>query len=104
MMGDIFKSKKNIVAAFFGCWAIQLAIGITVRNPLTVVFFVLILWAGAYRDSMGKELSKADVALRSLISVVISGLITFLTFRKVTASFSSGAEKIPCRAGTGIRP
>ncbi len=93
MMGDIFKNKKNIVAAFFGCWAIQLAIGITVRNPLTVVFFVFILWAGAYVETRGKELSKAKVVYRTLLSVFISAMITVFSFRKVTAAFSSGLFK-----------
>ena len=32
----------NFLAAFFGVWAIQLAFGITVRNPLTVVLFILL--------------------------------------------------------------
>ena len=34
------KRAFNLVTAFLGLWAIQLASGITVRNPLTVVLFV----------------------------------------------------------------
>ncbi len=46
MSFGVFQKRFNLIAAFFACWAIQLSTGITVRNPLTVVFFVLFLWIG----------------------------------------------------------
>ena len=47
------------MAAFFGTWALQLMIGITVRNPFTVVLFVCILllvkWGENYSYTGGKK-------------------------------------------------
>ena len=40
----------TILTAFFGCFALQITTGITVRNILTVVLFVCIFKAKEYID------------------------------------------------------
>ncbi len=97
MSTHIFENKKNIVAAFFGCWAIQLALGITVRNPLTVVFFVLILLLGERIDKYSYDKARKRTMGRFLagyaMSIIVSGALTIFTYKRVTASFASGLFK-----------
>ena len=68
------------------CWAVQLSIGITVRNPLTVVFFVLFFMLGKRTNYRIKGIGTIP---RVIISLIISFILTVLSYKGVAASFSS---------------
>ncbi len=68
------------------CWAVQLSIGITVRNPLTVVFFVLFFMLGKRENFRIKGLG--NVA-RIIISILVSIGLTLLSFKGVVAAFDN---------------
>ncbi len=71
----------DFCTAFFGCWAIQLSTGITVRNPLTVVLFVAIymfrryLRSFEYKGSRSRVFTIGGAVLSLSVGVVLSRLI-----------------------------
>lgn len=84
------------IPALMGCWALQLIMGITVRNPLTVVLFVCIYFLNKWVFSF-KFVKKPPILWILSIEAVptlISALITYLLYGKLTAQFSSGIFKI----------
>ena len=81
-----FKEIKCGVAAFFGCWAIQQISGITVRNPLTVVFFVLLFWAALVLDNPKK--------IVTFISAALGVITTYILANRITVGFDSKLFKL----------
>ncbi len=85
---DKLKSIKSGVQAFLITWALQLLLGITVRNLLTVVTF------GAAFLCL-KNLKKP--LINPVVPVVVSGVLTAvsvkLSYARAAASFSSGLFK-----------
>ncbi len=81
----------SALAAYASCFAIQLITGITVRNPLTVVFFVLFF---AQWRSLGKEkilpkpLSMTGLAGEG-ISLAVAGFISYAMYPKLQGYFDS---------------
>lgn len=90
--------KKIIfgLAAFFGCFAITLFFKITVRNPLTVVFFVLI-FAGLCRleDKGSFALMNKKVLAGAAGISAMAAILTVLSLRQeLTGGFDSGLFKL----------
>ena len=79
--------------AFFACWMIQLLIGITVRNPLTVVLFVCFNLLNKKADSYSYKLSNIN-KIGFIISLILSGVVTFVFRKRVTAAFTSAVFKL----------
>lgn len=67
--------------ALFGCWTLQILLGITVRNPLTVVFFAFLFWAANKAPKGGK--------VRFVSAVLLTFLFAFLTRNNVFGAFES---------------
>ena len=84
---EIFK----YIPALMGCWAIQLLMGITVRNPLTVVLFACIYFLNKWAlGSKYKEKPPVLILLGwGILPTALSLLITRLVYRRITAQFSS---------------
>ncbi len=82
--------------AFFATWMIQLLIGITVRNPLTVVLFTCLYL-------IKREVSKYDLKVDKRILVFIAGVMAFIltifSRQNVTDRFNSSIFKL---LATGI--
>ncbi len=78
-----------MLLAFFACWSLQLILGITVRNPLTVVLFVCLLFA----DNKAKEYRIKKIP-GLCISVGLSAVISYLLRAKVTEGFDSSLFKL----------
>ncbi len=82
--------------AFFATWMIQLLIGITVRNPLTVVLFVCLYL-------LNREVSKYEWKFDKRITASIAGLLavllTLLNRQSVVERFDSSIFKL---LATGI--
>ncbi len=66
---------KNVLIAFICTWGLQLLTGITVRNPLTILFFAFFWGLGSCSEG---EKSMVKRAITAAISLALSGLITFL--------------------------
>ncbi|MBQ6588079.1 MAG: hypothetical protein IJI01_05325 [Butyrivibrio sp.] len=81
-----FKPIKSAVTAFFGCWALQQISGITVRNPLTVVFFVVLFWMALVQDKIRPYLIS--------ISAAYGIGMTFMLRNRITAGFDSKLFKL----------
>ncbi len=97
LIGDhLERWLKEYLPAFMGCWALQLIMGITVRNPLTVVLFVCIYllnkWTFGYR--FVKKPSVLWMLSIETVPMLLSILITYLLHRRLTAQFSSSIFKI----------
>lgn len=75
--------------ALFGCWTLQILLGITVRNPLTVVFFAFLFWAA--------ERAKKGGPVQIGISFAMTGLMTLLTWNRSLGTFESSLFKIISR-------
>ena len=84
--GFDFKTIKCAVASFLGCWALQQITGITVRNPLTVVFFVLLFCAALLQDKQS--------IVGTVISAALSAVMTFLLRNRIVEGFDSGIFKL----------
>ena len=94
-MNPRFIRITNFLGAFLGLWAIQLSLGITVRNPLTVVLFVCLFmgmeWVSGYGSR--KEVGAVKKVLLFGLSVLpAAGLALFLGNR-ASASFNSSLFK-----------
>lgn len=90
--------KKLIfgLGAFFSCFAITLIFEITVRNPLTVVFFVLIFAELVRLEDRGafESIGKKRLILVGIISAM-AGIIADLTIgRRLMLNFDSGIFKL----------
>lgn len=84
------------LAAFFSCFAITLFFQITVRNPLTVVFFMLI-YAGLVKlDKRGgfALMKKSAMIFGVGISFVIAFVTDMLLRQELTAGFDSGLFRL----------
>ncbi|SFD01155.1 DUF6020 family protein [Butyrivibrio sp. YAB3001] len=83
-----FNFEKVLIGfkALVGCWAIQEILGITVRNPLTVVFFVLIAYIYSIIEKQG--------IISKIISAVLTILFSLLTYKSIIASFDNGIFKL----------
>lgn len=86
----------NLITAFFLIWAVQLTLGITVRNPLTVVLFVCLFLAKEKTDAY-----VIDSGKRKILNVVCFGLpvlfsacLTFPAFGKASEGFTSSLFKL----------
>ncbi len=91
----IEKELFKYIPALIGCWALQLLMGITVRNPLTVVLFVCIYFLNKWVSS-SRYKDKPPVLMIlgfGILPTVLSLLITRLVYKKITAPFSSGMFK-----------
>ena len=93
MPNRLFDNKLNILAAFLGCWALQLALGITVRNPLTVVFFVMLLLLGNLWDTKGKQRPKYGTILCLVLSGAIAVALSIMLYERVASGFNSSVFK-----------
>ncbi len=80
-----------MVLAFFSTWMIQLLIGITVRNPLTVVLFVLQYLLKRKTDEYTCRVDKRIIiALSALVSLVMTALFK----NRATERFDSSLFKL----------
>lgn len=92
----------NAAQGLFGAWALQIILGISVRNPLTVVFLVLVYWASALGNtgsqdshnnnncsSLGKEISLRTGLISTAISLATALAMTIYSYDRVTGSFNS---------------
>ena len=90
--------KKLIfgLGAFFSCFAIMLIFEITVRNPLTVVFFVLIFVELRRLDDRRAFdlIGKKGIILGSGISLIGGAAADLLRGRELMQSFDSGLFKL----------
>ncbi len=90
------KNAYKYMAAFFGTWALQLMIGITVRNPFTVVLFVCIFLLAKWEDGFsytGKN-RVVPMLLCYTLPTALAALITALNFRRLSGQFTSGFFKL----------
>ena len=87
---------KEYLPALMGCWALQLIMGITVRNPLTVVLFVCIYFLNKWTFDFKfvKKPSALWILLIETVPVFLSILITYLMYGRLTAQFTSSLFKI----------
>lgn len=87
---------KEYLPALMGCWALQLILGITVRNPLTVVLFVLLYFINKWTFDFRfiKKPSVLWIMSIEAVPMLLSILITYLLHRRLTAQFSSPIFKI----------
>ena len=91
MSHSIFKNRFNLIAAFLACWAVTISSGITVRNPLTVVFFVFFLLLAERESFRIKGISNI---VSSIISLALSLGLTALLYKRATASFENRLFKL----------
>ena len=104
MMGKLKLKNKNIdivsifylIKAFIATWALQFLFGMTVRNPLTVAFFVVLcVWMRFVSINRQESEKNPLVKLAACaISLVASGFLVKLSSGRVTESFSSGLFKL----------
>lgn len=96
MYGLMINELKNVLVAFICTWGLQLLTGITVRNPLTLLYFALFWILGRckknekYDDKKGKM---ADI-LWGAASIILSGSVTFFIGRKAVLGFDSGLFRL----------
>ncbi len=85
----------DCLTAFFGCFAVQSSIGITVRNPLTVVLFLcLFLISGRVRAySYNGRLKALVVALPHVLGIFAGALLARAIYPKASAEFTSSLFK-----------
>lgn len=86
----------SFLTGFFGCWAIQETIGITVRNPLTVVLFVcLYIFSNkVYGYRYSGQSPKGVMAVRVLVPLVAAIVLAWFINPGVAASFTSSAFRL----------
>jgi hypothetical protein len=86
----------NLITAFFLLWAVQLTIGITVRNPLTVVLFVCMFLAKEKMDRyvIKSEKSRFLNAACFGVPLVFSAISTLIVFKRASEGFSSSLFKL----------
>ncbi len=78
-----------MLLAFFACWSLQLILGITVRNPLTVVLFV-----GLYFLNRKSDEFKTEKKYGAIISGILSIVCTYFLKDNVTKAFDSSLFKL----------
>ena len=81
---------KSMLLAFLGCWALQILLGISVRNPLTIVFFALLFWFAFLRFSLDKRTGILD----SAISVAVALVLSYVIRNRVHFEFNSALFRI----------
>ena len=86
-----YENLINALKAYMICWALQLLIGVSVRNPLTVVLF-LCAFLGERR--FGKRSSLKEALFSLPVSMACGGLITYLAAQNAAAAFESGLFKL----------
>ncbi len=86
----------NLITAFFSLWAVQLTLGITVRNPLTVVLFVCLFAAKEKMDDLDLAADKKSFAGIALFGLpaFFSAAMTFLTYKRASEGFTSSLFKL----------
>ncbi len=82
---------KNVLVAFICTWGLQLLTGITVRNPLTIVYFVIFWILGCCKDG---ERSNSVRAITAVVSLALAGLITLFIGREAVLGFDSGLFRL----------
>ena len=85
------KELNNILVAFMCTWGLQLIFGITVRNPLTLVFFFLFFAIGVKVRKNGKKKMLLPVFT---IAELLSLAVVFLYGRRAVDRFDSGLFKL----------
>ena len=94
-LDHIEKELFKYIPALMGCWAVQMLMGITVRNPLTVVLFACIYFLSKW--VLGSRYKEKPPVLMifawGIIPAALSLLITRLVHRRIIAQFSSGMFK-----------
>lgn len=84
------KELNNALVAFMCTWGLQLILGITVRNPLTLVFFFLFLLIG---KKVRTNRKKKDLLPVFVVAEILSVAATYLFGRRAVAGFDSGLFK-----------
>ena len=86
----------NLITAFFGLWATTLTIGITVRNPLTVVLFVCLFLAKEKMDDYEPASGKKSIisVLSYVLPSVFAALFTLLIYKRASEGFTSSMFKM----------
>ena len=79
-----------MLLAFLGCWALQILLGFSVRNPLTIVFFALLFWFAFLRFSLDKRAGIMD----SAISVAVALVLSYALRNRVHFEFNSALFRI----------
>ena len=85
------KELKNAFIAFLCTWGLQLILGITVRNPLTLIFFGLFICIGR---KVRENDRKGPVIPVLLVSFLLSAALVFFVGRRAVERFDSGLFKI----------
>lgn len=75
----------SAILAFFGCWALQILSGITVRNPLTIVFFAVLFWFAFVRFALDKRY----VFIDGVISAVVAAVLAYVLKGMIQLEFNS---------------
>ncbi len=86
----------NLITAFLGLWATMLTIGITVRNPLTVVLFVCLFLAKEKMDEFEIASDKKGLlqAVDFIVPVPFAALFTALIYKRASEGFTSTLFKL----------
>ncbi len=95
MCGVEIKDLKNALVSFFCTWGLQLLCGITVRNPMTLVFFAAFFYIGR-KVQNGKRKGK-EVA--TIVSLILAVTVSFTFGKNAVAGFDSSLFRL---LGTGI--
>lgn len=75
----------SVLLAFFGCWALQILSGITVRNPLTIVFLAVLFWFAFLRYELDKRFAFID----GVVSAVAALVLTYILRGRIHMEFNS---------------
>lgn len=94
-MNPRFIRITNFLGAFLGLWAIQLSLGITVRNPLTVVLFVCLFMGMEWVSNLTskREISLINKVIFFGVPALLAGGIMLFVGKRASASFSSSLFK-----------
>ena len=85
------KELNNALVAFMCTWGLQLILGITVRNPLTLVFFFLFLLIGR---KVRKNRKKNRLLPVFAVSEILSLVVVFFCGKRAVAGFDSSLFKV----------
>ncbi|WP_408069987.1 DUF6020 family protein [Butyrivibrio sp. JL13D10] len=85
------KELKSILTAFICTWGLQLLFGMSVRNPLTLVFFAVFYYIGKRTGAFRPDrLSLAALAM----AAALSACLTYLLGKRAVAGFDSSMFKL----------
>ena len=86
----------SLLTAFFGCFAVQETIGITVRNPLTVVLFacLFLISKRIYGFKLTGEKANHFLVLSGLVSGIGAGLLAVFINQKASEQFTSAVFRL----------